>query len=122
MAQPLCPVLEAGARESDGRSLPVRLEPRAFSAASIKIQPKRSTSEDSKTASRDPGAVRAPHPDIWRHGLWGLVAQSRSRPRYMRQHAPLTALGRSHALVLACTGAASGNVTENLLSHSEADA
>ena len=33
-----------------------------------KIQPKRSTSDDSKTASRDPAAVRAPHPDIWR--LW----------------------------------------------------
>jgi hypothetical protein len=29
---------------------------------------KRSTSGDSKTASRDPAAVRAPHPDIWR--LW----------------------------------------------------
>jgi hypothetical protein len=28
----------------------------------------RSTSDDSKTASRDPAAVRAPHPDIWR--LW----------------------------------------------------
>jgi len=27
-----------------------------------------STSDDSKTASRDPAAVRAPHPDIWR--LW----------------------------------------------------
>ena len=35
---------------------------------SIKVQPKRSTSDDSKTASRDPAAVRAPHPDIWR--LW----------------------------------------------------
>jgi hypothetical protein len=32
------------------------------------IEPKRSTSDDSKTASRDPAAVRAPHPDIWR--LW----------------------------------------------------
>ena len=31
-------------------------------------KPKRSTSDDSKTASRDPAAVRAPHPDIWR--LW----------------------------------------------------
>ena len=29
---------------------------------------KRSTSDDSKTALRDPAAVRAPHPDIWR--LW----------------------------------------------------
>src|ERR1700719_1409205 len=31
-------------------------------------KPKRSTSDDSKTALRDPAAVRAPHPDIWR--LW----------------------------------------------------
>jgi hypothetical protein len=29
---------------------------------------RRSTSDDSKTASRDPAAVRTPHPDIWR--LW----------------------------------------------------
>jgi hypothetical protein len=34
----------------------------------LKTQAKRSTSDDSKTASRDPAAVRAPHPDIWR--LW----------------------------------------------------
>ena len=34
----------------------------------VKIQPKRSTSDDSKTASRDPAAVRAPYPDICR--LW----------------------------------------------------
>jgi hypothetical protein len=32
------------------------------------LQTKRSTSDNSKTASRDPAAVRAPHPDIWR--LW----------------------------------------------------
>src|ERR1700731_2071311 len=30
--------------------------------------PQPPTSDDSKTASRDPAAVRAPHPDIWR--LW----------------------------------------------------
>ena len=35
---------------------------------SIKIQTKRCTSDDSKTALRDVTAVRAPHPDIWR--LW----------------------------------------------------
>ena len=36
------------------------------------MQPKRSTSDNSKTASRDPAAVRAPHPDIWR--LWAPLA------------------------------------------------
>src|ERR1700720_3236253 len=32
------------------------------------------TSDDSKTDSRDPAAVRAPHPDIWR--LWLITRRS----------------------------------------------
>ena len=47
-------------------------EQRRFSASpsktSIKTQVKRSTSDDSKTALRDPAAVRAPHPGVLR--LW----------------------------------------------------
>jgi hypothetical protein len=35
---------------------------------SIKTQAQRSTSDDSKTALRDPAAVRAPHPGVLR--LW----------------------------------------------------
>jgi hypothetical protein len=38
------------------------------SKTSIKTQAKRSTSDDSKTALRDPAAVRAPHPGVLR--LW----------------------------------------------------
>jgi hypothetical protein len=41
---------------------------------SIKIQPKRSTSDNSKTALRDPAAVRTSHPGVWR--LWLALMRS----------------------------------------------
>ncbi|MFZ0495501.1 MAG: hypothetical protein WBE80_13030 [Methylocella sp.] len=46
---------------------------------SIKTQAKRSTSDDSKTALRDPAAVRAPHPGVLR--LWLAPLRSPERKR-----------------------------------------
>jgi site-specific DNA recombinase len=53
---------------------------------------KRSTSDDSKTASRDPAAVRAPHPDIWRlagERIRDKIAASKKKGMWMGGNAPL---------------------------------
>ena len=64
-------------------------EQRRFSASpsktSIKTQAKRFTSDDSKTALRDPAAVRAPHPGLCVSG-WRRCVRRRANARNYRDY------------------------------------